>query len=121
MSKIAKMCKHHGALTTKQAVMSAQGVLCCKLCRMDYSINFRAKHKDELYRKCLIMRALKEENKLTKVCKIHGKLKNKDINIDVRAIMSCLICITENRYKRKEILKMNQCKGKRKCSPRLAV
>ncbi len=95
MNEIVKVCKKHGELISQQTKINNKGIIQCKKCLIEYSNKWKEEKKYYLKEKSLELKELKKQNKLVKECKKHGLLNNKDINIDVRTIMTCSICIRE--------------------------
>lgn len=92
MNDIVKICKKHGELTKEMVSINRKNVLICKKCRNNQTTEWRIKNKENLKLKCLNLRKLAKENKVLKICKIHGKLDGKDILIDIRAKRICGLC-----------------------------
>jgi hypothetical protein len=101
-----KICKKHGKLSQENIFKDRRGCLVCKICRKSYSDEWRAKNKEKTLEKCIRLRNLAKENKLEKICNIHGIVT--DILINNRACMLCGICEREKsllRYHKEKSIK----------------
>ncbi len=103
---IIKICKKHGKLSEDKIFKNIRGSLVCKICRNAYSEEWRIKNKEKQALKCISLRELAKENKLTKECKIHGIVT--DILINNRSTKICGICEREKAlkfYRKEKLLK----------------
>lgn len=107
MNEIVKICKKHGKLLPHEVTKNIKDILVCKKCRNKQSEDSREKNKEKQRLKCLKLRMMAKENKLTKICHIHGKIEGKDILINIRASRMCGVCQREKsleRYRKKKSL-----------------